>query len=174
MVRYDAARPSPRWVLREERVLPDATDHQLKRLDHLQAVVQRLAGNSFLIKGWALTLVSAILGFAVKDSTSAGLAWLALLPALVFWGLDGYHLALEQRFRKIYNEGADALAERGYPQCPKGLLKPSIMPGRICFCAWFGAFWRLAIWPVYIALIISALLVALRVFGPSQQELFGI
>jgi hypothetical protein len=154
--------------------LPDATDHQLKRLDHLQAIIQRLAGNSFLIKGWALTLVSAILGFAVKDSTSARLAWLALLPALVFWGLDGYYLALEHRFRNIYNEGADALADRGYPQCPNGLPRPSIMPGRICFCAWLGASRRLATWPVYMALLISALLVSLRVFGPSRQELFGI
>jgi hypothetical protein len=154
--------------------MPDATDHQLKRLDHLQSVIQRLAGNSFLIKGWAVTLVSAILGFAVKDSPTSRIAYLALIPALIFWGLDGYYLALERRFRKIYNDGADALTDADYPQCPKGLPRPSIMPGRMGFCAWFDAFRIPATSLLYLALIISAVLVMLGVFGSSHQELSGI
>ena len=36
--------------------MADAIDQQLKRLDHLQGIAQRLAGNSFLVKGWAVTL----------------------------------------------------------------------------------------------------------------------
>jgi hypothetical protein len=90
--------------------MADAIDHHLERLDHLQSIVQRLAGNSFLIKGWAVTLVSAILGFALKDAgATAQLAYLALVPILLFWGLDGYYLAAERQIRDLYNDGAAAL-----------------------------------------------------------------
>jgi hypothetical protein len=72
-----------------------------KHLDLLQGVISRLAGNAFLIKGWSVTLVTALLGLAVDGATPA-LAALALLPALMFWGLDGYFLAQERLFRGIY------------------------------------------------------------------------
>ena len=77
-----------------------------KHLDLLQDVIKRLAGNSFLIKGWSVTLVTALLGLAVDGATPA-LAGLALLPALMFWGLDGYFLAQERLFRRIYARVVD-------------------------------------------------------------------
>jgi len=53
-----------------------------KHLVLLQDVIKRLAGNSFLIKGWSVTLVTALLGLAVDGATPA-LAGLALLAALL-------------------------------------------------------------------------------------------
>ncbi len=47
--------------------MTELIDQQLKRLDHLQSIVQRVAGNSFLIKGWAVTLASAILGLTLSN-----------------------------------------------------------------------------------------------------------
>ena len=64
-------------------------------------MIKRLAGNWFLIKGWSVTLVTALLGLAVDGATPA-LALLALLPALMLWGLDGYFLAQERLFRQLY------------------------------------------------------------------------
>src|SRR5580704_9020987 len=91
--------------------MPDVNDQQLKRLDHLQGIVQRLGGNSFLIKGWTLTLVSAVLGFALKDpATTAPLGYLALMPIILLWGLDAYYLAIERRVVSLYNNGATALS----------------------------------------------------------------
>ncbi len=72
-------------------------DKQIKHLEMIQAVVARLAGNSFLIKGWALTLTGAFLGFAVNKSSS-GLAAAALIPIVFFWGLDTYYLRAERLF----------------------------------------------------------------------------
>lgn len=80
-------------------------DQGLKRLDHIQGVINRLAGNSFKLKGWCITLSSALLGLALKgDTSTAEIAFLAILPTLVFWGLDGYYLASEREFRKLYNQ----------------------------------------------------------------------
>src|SRR4051812_7194957 len=74
----------------------------LKHLELIQAVVTRLAGNSFTIKGWSITLVSALLALSAKDSNSR-YALLAVLPALCFWGLDAYYLRQERLFRKLYD-----------------------------------------------------------------------
>ena len=72
-----------------------------KHLTLVQGVVNRLAGNSFSLKGWSVTLVSALLALAAKDAEPRLVA-VALLPALTFWGLDGYFLAQERLFRRLY------------------------------------------------------------------------
>jgi hypothetical protein len=60
--------------------------------------------NSFLIKGWAITLASAFLGVALKDDAGpiAKVAFLAILPTLCFWLLDAYYLAAERVVRGSY------------------------------------------------------------------------
>jgi hypothetical protein len=77
--------------------------NRIKHLEMVQAVVSRLAGNSFLIKGWALTITGAFLGFAI-DRDNSDLAVAALLPILVFWTLDTYYLRAERLFRALYDQ----------------------------------------------------------------------
>ena len=68
----------------------------------IQGVVNRLAQSSFLLKGWSVVLVSALLAFAANSSEELVL-YVALLPALAFWGLDGYFLSQERLFRALYD-----------------------------------------------------------------------
>lgn len=77
-------------------------DHQVKHLEMIQAVKTRLAQNSFAIKGWTITIVAAILILAEKVVGWQFLIF-ALLPNLVFWGLDAYYLRQEKLFRALYN-----------------------------------------------------------------------
>ncbi|MCB0339441.1 MAG: hypothetical protein KDD53_07550, partial [Bdellovibrionales bacterium] len=64
-------------------------DRKLKHLDFIQSAINRLSTNSFLLKGWSVVLISAL--FALGASGSNGkFILLAYIPALVFWGLDGY------------------------------------------------------------------------------------
>jgi hypothetical protein len=81
-------------------------DDQRKHLDMLQAVVTRLAGNSFTIKSWAITLISLLGGLAAKEA-NPWFAFLLLIPAGCFWGLDGYYLYQERLFRKLFQQAAD-------------------------------------------------------------------
>lgn len=74
----------------------------MKHLEFIQAVIARQASNSFLIKGWAITVSGAIYGFAVHGA-SWTIALVGLLPAFMFWGLDGYFIWQERRFRCLYN-----------------------------------------------------------------------
>lgn len=75
---------------------------KIKHLELILGVVNRLATDSFRIKGWAVILVSAILVLLVRESR-ADLAGLGLIPVLFFWGLDGYFLWQERLFRDLYD-----------------------------------------------------------------------
>lgn len=78
-------------------------EKKLKHLEMLQAIIRRMAVNSFLLKGWNVVLVSAIFALAAGESKSQ-LVYLAYLPATVFWLLDGYFLRQERLFRKLYDK----------------------------------------------------------------------
>jgi hypothetical protein len=59
--------------------------------------------DSFLMKGWALTVAGAFYGFAVKG-TAWQVAAIGLMPVVVFWGLDAYFLRQERLFRGLYDQ----------------------------------------------------------------------
>jgi hypothetical protein len=85
------------------RPFPEALDdQQIKHLEFVQAVIIRLANDSFLMKGWALTVAGLIFGFAV-DLGNWRIAAAGLLPVAGFWGLDAYFLRQERLFRKLYD-----------------------------------------------------------------------
>lgn len=78
-------------------------DAKIEHLKMIQAVIKRMAGNSFLLKGWCVTLVSALLALSSKDSDSRFVV-VALFPVLIFWILDAYFLRQERLFRKLYDK----------------------------------------------------------------------
>lgn len=88
-----------------KRHVVDQSDHH-KHMDYVQAVINRLANNSFVMKGWALTVSSAILGFAASRSDPL-LALVAVTPALAFWVLDTYFLRQERAFRAMFDDIAE-------------------------------------------------------------------
>jgi hypothetical protein len=76
--------------------------NKLEHLKMIQTIISRMAGNSFLIKGWCVTLVAAILALAAKEPNKLFIA-VALFPVVMFWILDGYFLHQERLFRKLYD-----------------------------------------------------------------------
>jgi hypothetical protein len=76
-------------------------DQRIKHLEFIQAIIARLAGNSFLMKGWTVTLVAALFALAAKDANRNFMV-VAFLPAICFWGLDAYYLRQERIFRALY------------------------------------------------------------------------
>ncbi|MEY3759060.1 MAG: hypothetical protein RIR39_551 [Pseudomonadota bacterium] len=76
-------------------------ESKLKHLEMIQGVINRMAGNSFLLKGWSVTLTSALFALAAKDSNTF-FVYLAYFPCVTFWSLDGYFLHQERLYRKLY------------------------------------------------------------------------
>ncbi len=73
-----------------------------KHLDFIQIVITRMAVNSFLIKGWVVTLTAAIFALSAKDANTKYILF-AYFPIFIFWILDGYYLYQERLYRSMYN-----------------------------------------------------------------------
>jgi len=82
--------------------MKDTDDNRIAHLTLIQEVIKRLASNSFLVKGWSLTLVSALAALSITNK-SVEIAYLIVIPAMVFWGLDVYWLRQEKLFRALYD-----------------------------------------------------------------------
>lgn len=80
-------------------------EKKLKHLEFLQLTITRMNVNSFLLKGWTITLVAALFALAAKD-TNSNYVMIAYVVIPSFWVLDGYFLAIERRYRDLYNEVA--------------------------------------------------------------------
>lgn len=77
-------------------------ENKYKHLEFVQGVINRMGQNSFLIKGWTVTLVSALFALAAKDAHQRFVI-VAYFPTVVFWLLDSYYLYQERLFRKVYD-----------------------------------------------------------------------
>jgi hypothetical protein len=71
-------------------------------LQMIQTTIGRLAGQSTTIKGWTVTLTSALLGLGATSNTAL-LPGLAIYVIAVFALLDAYYLTLERSYRTLYN-----------------------------------------------------------------------
>lgn len=95
-----------------------------KEIDLIQACINRMANNSFLLKGWAISLVAVVLALAKENVNFSLLSLVLLIPILSFWYLDAFFLRTEKMYRKMYewvianrltsNEGMYELDPRKY------------------------------------------------------------
>jgi len=84
------------------------TDKEIlhKEIDLIQGIINRMANNSFLLKGWLVSLIAIIIALT-KDSIIAdesiyfGIILLLLVTA--FWYLDAFFLHKERCYRKLYD-----------------------------------------------------------------------
>lgn len=84
-----------------------------KHLDYLQAIITRHNTNSFMLKGWTITLLSALLALsgAIKEPN---ITLIALMPIIIFWCLDAFYLSNERCFIDLFN-----CSSIGHYQIPK-------------------------------------------------------
>jgi hypothetical protein len=78
-------------------------EKKFKHLEMIQSVINRMAGNSFMLKGWAVVLVAGIFALADKD-TEKMYFLVAYIPVIFFWILDTYYLLQERLYRSLYEK----------------------------------------------------------------------
>ena len=69
----------------------------------IQAVITRMASNSFALKGWAVTLVAGLFALSGKDANQFYYL-VTYIPIVVFWYLDAYYLCQERMYRNLYEK----------------------------------------------------------------------
>ncbi|MCW3990782.1 MAG: hypothetical protein NWE88_11995 [Candidatus Bathyarchaeota archaeon] len=70
----------------------------IRELEMVQSIVDRMANNSFMIKGWTVTLV--VVSLLINSQSIHKI--IAFLPWLVFWILDAYFIHLEKCYRALH------------------------------------------------------------------------
>lgn len=124
-------------------------DAKLKHLEFIQAVIARMSTSSFLFKGWAITLAAGLSAFAATSTT--GVLRVALIGAVassvLFWGLDGYYLWIEDRYRTLYQRVA---------KMPPEDIDFSMATDRSNYtCEWLKKCFRPHLWVFYGAIVIG-------------------
>lgn len=135
------------------------TEDTTKHLEFVQGVIARMGSNSFLLKGWTVTLTSALFALAAKDARPL-FVLVALFPALSFWGLDAYYLRQERLFRKLYDDLRLMAQDRSRKADPYSL---STEPYRKDVAGWFWTLWAttvIAVHGIVFVTILTVLIVA--------------
>ncbi|MCP4965336.1 MAG: hypothetical protein GY926_08875 [bacterium] len=125
----------------------DPGDDNGARLEHLkmiQAVISRMAQNSFLIKGWTVTLIAALFALAAADSNPAFVI-IALVPAIGFWGLDTFYLRQERLFRGLYDQVRQGVGAADFSMVTNPASTPESSYGSVGFSATLLAFYGFAL-----------------------------
>lgn len=78
-------------------------EKKFKHLDYIQENIKRMSNNSFIIKGWTISIISILFIFSNKEMNKSYLL-ITLLAVLVFWYLNGFFLQQERKFRALYDK----------------------------------------------------------------------
>jgi hypothetical protein len=133
---------------------------QLKHLEFIQSVISRLANCSFLIKGWSITLVIGILAFSITNSYKI-LAIIAVIPIMVFWGLDCYFLWQENLFIALYESARLAYIKNE----PFDTLNMSTITERKNASNWVDTFLSTTLLLFHGTILLCTVLICLILYG---------
>lgn len=121
---------------------------KIKHLEFLQNVITRMNSNSFYIKGWTITMVSAILAISKGDSITYSVVFLGI-P--IFWSLDAFYLSREKKFRELY----ELVIEDNKKIKPFSMNIKKVKNEKI---NWFRCLFSMTIAPIYLIIIIAVIL----------------
>lgn len=135
---------------------------RMKHMDMVQAVVARLGGNGFVVKGWAITVAGAFQGFAVTRE-NGWLAIVGVVPTVLFWLLDASFLRSERAFRLLFEQVRTGKAEGFFMNATSPEYLKSLPQSDQDAVSWSGTIWRVTLAVFYAALAVSAVAVALSI-----------
>lgn len=91
-------------------------EYFFKEIDLIQGIINRMARNSFMIKGWTLTVAGIAYSLNLASSKSAFLCVGIPVICLFFWSLDAFYLRTERKYRALYNDVVDKYNQKKYDQ----------------------------------------------------------
>lgn len=85
-----------------EKIKEITVDEMHKEIDLLQSCIDRMAKNSFMIKGWFVSIYAVILALLPEKVDVMLLCVVLIVVNMLFWYLDGVYLRDEKIYRRIY------------------------------------------------------------------------
>lgn len=124
---------------------------KIKHLEFIQNVIDRQAKNSFLLKGWVITLVAATFALSVKDEIFRKTLFVYFL-IFIFCVLDSYYLWQERKFRCLYGHVRKLKDDKiDFNMDTKEIAKKED-------CSWIDTFLSPPLYLFYITLMIFTIL----------------
>lgn len=78
-------------------------DNKFKHLEFIHNTINRMSSNSFIIKGWIITLITAI--FVLSDNeANKNFLFISMITIPTFWYINSFFLQQERKYRKLYDE----------------------------------------------------------------------
>lgn len=103
-------------------------ENKRKHLEFIQGVINRHNANSFMLKGWTITISAALYALA-GTVNEPNIVLIALAPIFLFWGLDALYLSNERCFVDLFN----SIAKGNFKLPKKSIFKPKKMEELIEF-----------------------------------------
>ena len=134
------------------------SNEKIKHLEFIQDVITRMNKNSFQLKGWMITIVSALLALFASNNNEAYI-WIAIGPTIIFGLLDAYYVQQERKFRGLYNDVAEIT-----PKNERMVIKDFEMPiykykcGKYCY---FSVLTSITIAGIYIPVVVGLIITGL-------------
>lgn len=85
-----------------------SNENKIAHLSFIQGVINRMGNNSFIIKGWAVTLLTVLFALLSGKDNKISL-FIPIAPLFLFWWLDAYFLHQERLYRKLYDKVAQEI-----------------------------------------------------------------
>lgn len=148
--------------------VPGFSVDRIKHLEFLQATIARQASHSFSVKGWSLTVAAALFAYTATH-LEWWLALIALVPPVVFAGLDAFYLRQERLFRQLYNAAArPGSSVASFSMDVSEYTDPDKYPS--CRLRGRAGVWRSKSWLQFHAMIIA---VGVVLLGVAVIQAFG-
>lgn len=126
-----------------------------KHLEFIQQAIDRMASNSFAIKGWLMGLITAGFVFVSKEF-SKYLILSSIVLILVFMLLDAKYLQNERKFRVLYKKIIDDPNMKIFGEFDMNIKHPLILGDDRT--KYFNCLKSSAIWLPYLGILIYNLL----------------
>ena len=131
-------------------------DEKLEHLKMIQAIITRMAQNSFLLKGWAVTLLAGLFALAAADSNPS-IVLVAFVPIIGFWFLDTFYLRQERLFRALYDHVRNSNENTDYSMNTGPVATDIASWSKIGFSITIGTFYGIAILSIVLAFVVPQL-----------------
>lgn len=94
-------KPKPKPKSKEIEEVIHIDRQKVKHLEFIQGIIGRTIKNSFLLKGWCLTVLFALMTLSEGSTEMSKRLFYAIV--ISFYFLDTYFLYQEERFIDLYN-----------------------------------------------------------------------
>jgi len=121
------------------------SDNKIKHLEFVQKGIERMTTLSFQLKGWCITLVSALNVLAAKDMDKTHMTLIYFIIP-IFWALDAFYLSKERQYRLLYDKVRKKQdAEIDFDMSTLGF--------KIGNNTWLMSLLSKSLWPIYVTLL---------------------